>query len=131
MAIMRTFSGASWESKVGYCRAIRVGNHIYVSGTAPVDEAGGVFASGDAHAQAKRCFEIIQKALQDLGANTSCVVRTRMFVTDISRWAEFGQAHQEFFCENPPATTMVEVKSLVHPEMLIEVEADAVCSDEF
>lgn len=129
MPVMRTFSGASWESKVGYCRAVRVGNQIYVSGTAPVDEAGGVFAPSDAYAQAKRCFEIIRKALQDLGADTSCVVRTRMFVTDISRWVEFGQAHQEFFGENPPATTMVEVKSLINAEMLIEVEADAVCGD--
>lgn len=129
MSIMRTFSGASWESKVGYCRAIRIGNQIYVSGTAPVDEAGGVFAPGDAYAQAKRCFQIIQKALQDLGADTNHVVRTRMFVTDMSRWAEFGQAHQEFFGDNPPATTMVEVKSLINPAMLIEVEADAVCAD--
>jgi len=88
-----------------------------------------LFAPSDAYAQAKRCFEIIRKALQDLGANTSHVVRTRMFVTDISRWAEFGQAHQEFFGENPPATTMVEVKSLIDPAMLIEVEADAVCAD--
>jgi isochorismate pyruvate lyase len=129
MPVMRTFSGASWESKVGYCRAVRVGNQIYVSGTAAVNEAGGVFAPSDAYAQAKRCFEIIHKALQDLGADTSHVVRTRMFVTDISRWAEFGQAHQEFFGENPPATTMVEVRSLINPEMLIEVEADAVCAD--
>lgn len=127
MQVYRTFSGASWESKVGYCRAVRVGDHIYVSGTAPVDGAGGVFAPGDAYAQAKRCFEIIQSALQDLGANCSCVVRTRMFVTDISRWSDFGRAHQEFFAENPPATTMVEVKSLIDPAMLIEVEADAIC----
>ena len=130
MSVMRTFSGAFWESKVGYCRAIRVGNQIYVSGTtAPVDEAGGVFAPGDAYAQAKCCFQIIQKALQDLGAGTNHVVRTRMFVTDMSRWADFGQAHQEFFGENPPVTTMVEVKSLINPAMLIEVEADAVCAD--
>lgn len=126
MEFRRTFSGAFWESKVGYCRAIQAGNHIYVSGTAPVDEQGGVFAPGDAYAQAKRCFEIIQRALQDLGADLSCVVRTRMFVTDISRWAEFGQAHGEFFAQHPPVTTMVEVKSLINPEMLIEVEVDAV-----
>ena len=108
---------------------MRIKNQIYVSGTAPVDEAGGVFAPGDAYAQAKRCFEIIQKALQDLGADTSYVVRTRMFVTDITLWSEFGRAHQEFFGENPPASTMVEVKSLVEPAMLIEVEVDAVCPD--
>lgn len=106
--------------------AIKVGNQIYVSGTTPIDEAGGVFAPGDAYAQAKRCFEIIQKALRDLGADVSDVVRTPMFVTDISRWAEFGQAHQEFFLEYPPASTMIEVKSLINPAMLIEVEVDAV-----
>lgn len=129
MQVKRTFSGASWESKVGYCRGVKVANLIYLSGTASVDEAGSVFAPGDAYAQAKRCFEIIQKALQDLGADTSCVVRTRMFVTDITLWAEFGRAHQEFFAENPPATSMVEVKSLIDPLMLIEVEVDAVCPD--
>lgn len=129
MQVKRTFSGASWESKIGYCRGVKVGNLIYISGTAPVDEAGAMFAPADAYAQAKRCFEIIQKALQDLGADTSCVVRTRMFVTDITLWAEFGRAHQEFFRENPPATTMVEIKSLIDPLMLIEVEVDAVCPD--
>ncbi|MBF2008048.1 MAG: RidA family protein [Chlorogloeopsis fritschii C42_A2020_084] len=129
MQIRRAFSGTSWESKVGYCRGVRVGNHIYISGTAPVAEEGGVFAPDDGYAQAKRCLEIIQKALQDLGADINSVVRTRMFVTDISRWAEFGQAHQEFFGDRPPATTMVEVKSLIDPAMLIEIEADAVCLD--
>jgi enamine deaminase RidA (YjgF/YER057c/UK114 family) len=100
MQVRRTFSGASWESQVGYCRAIRVRKHIYVSGTTSIVETGEVFAPGDAYAQAKRCFEIIHKALQDLGADTSCVVRTRMYVTDICYWAEFGKAHQEFFFYN-------------------------------
>jgi enamine deaminase RidA (YjgF/YER057c/UK114 family) len=126
MNIKRTFSGASWESQVGYCRGVRVNNHIYISGTAPIAEGGEVFAPGDGYAQAKRCLEIIQKALQDLGADINSVVRTRMFVTDISRWAEFGQAHQEVFGENPPATSMVEVKSLIDPAMLIEIEVDAI-----
>jgi isochorismate pyruvate lyase len=124
----RTFSGAVWESKVGYCRALRAGNFIYVSGTAPVDEQGGVFEPGDAYSQTKRCFEIIQKALQDLGADYADVVRTRLYVTDISRWAEFAQAHQECFGENPPTSTMVEVKALVDPAMLVEVEVDAICN---
>lgn len=128
MQFHRTFSGAPRESKVGYCRAIRAGDHIYVTGTAPVDDEGGVLAPGDAYAQARRCFEIIERALQDLGADLTSVVRTRMFVTDITRWAEFGRAHREFFAENPPATTMVEVNSLIDPAMLIEVEADAACS---
>ena len=127
MEYQRTFSGAPWESKVGYCRALRAGSHIYVTGTAPVDEHGGVFAPGDAYAQARRCFEIIARALSDLGADLSRVVRTRMFVTDISCWADFGRAHGECFAAHPPATTMVEVKALIHPDMLIEIEADAVC----
>jgi isochorismate pyruvate lyase len=126
MSIQRTFSGAIWESQVGYCRGVRVGNHIYISGTAPVDTTGAVFAPGDAYAQAKRCFEIIQTALQELGANLNNVVRTRMFVTEISLWEEFGKAHQEFFGYAPPATTMIEVKSLIDPAMLIEVEVDAI-----
>ena len=115
---------------MGYCRAVRAGNHIYVTGTTSVDEQGDIFAAGNAYAQAKRCFEIIQNALIDLGADCSCVVRTRMFVTDITRWAEFGKAHKEFFAEHPPATTMVEVKALIHPELLIEIEADAIVSSE-
>ncbi len=128
MQFQRAFSGAPWESQVGYCRAIRAGDHIYVTGTAAVDEKGNAFAPGDAYAQAKRCLEIVERALRELGADRTCVVRTRMFVTDISRWQEFGKAHQEFFGAHPPATTMVEVKSLIDPAMLIEVEADAVCS---
>ncbi|UCC81982.1 MAG: RidA family protein [Gemmatimonadota bacterium] len=130
MEFRRTYSGAPWESIVGYCRALRAGAHIYVTGTAPVTEDGGVFAPGDGYAQAMRCFEIIDRALRDLDADLSHVVRTRMFVTDISRWEEFGRAHCEFFGDHRPATTMVEVKALVDPEMLIEVEADAVCDDD-
>jgi enamine deaminase RidA (YjgF/YER057c/UK114 family) len=129
MDFHRTHSGAPWEPRVGYCRAIRAGAHIFVTGTAAVAEGGEVFAPGDAYAQARRCFEIIERALQDLGADLSCVVRTRMFVTDISRWEEFGRAHGQFFADHPPATTMVEVKALIDPAMLIEVEADAVCLD--
>ncbi len=129
MNIKRTFSGASWESQVGYCRGVRVNNHIYISGTAPIAEGGEVFTPGDGYAQAKRCLEIIQKALQELGTDIHSVVRTRMFVTDINRWAEFGQAHREFFGKNPPTTTMVEVKSLIDPAMLIEIEVDAICLD--
>jgi enamine deaminase RidA (YjgF/YER057c/UK114 family) len=127
MQFKRAFSGASWETKIGYCRAIRAGDHIYVTGTAAVVDKGHAFAPGDPYAQAKRCFEIIERALRELGVDLTCVVRTRMFVTDISRWQEYGRAHQEFFGANPPATTMVEVKSLIDPKMLIEVEADAVC----
>lgn len=122
----RVFSGAPWEQGVGYCRAIRRGNIISVSGTAPVDDLGRLFAPNNAYAQATRCIEIIKKSLDQLGATLSDVMRTRMFVTDISRWEEFGRAHAEAFGNHPPATTMVEVKSLITPGMLIEIEADAV-----
>ena len=126
MEFERTFSGAPWESDVGYCRALRAGGHIYITGTAPVGEGGDVLAPGDAYRQARRCFEIIVGALEALGADLSHVVRTRMFVTDITRWAEYGRAHREFFGSHPPATSMVEVNRLIDPDMLIEVEADAV-----
>jgi isochorismate pyruvate lyase len=124
--VRRAFSGAKWEKEIGYCRAIRSGNSICVTGMAPIDQRGKVFAPGDAYAQAKRCLEIIRKALEELGATMANVVRTRMFVTDVRRWAEFGKAHHEFFADHPPATTMVEVRSLIDPQMLIEIEADAV-----
>ncbi len=123
----RVFSGAPWEKEVGYCRAVKVGNHIFVSGTAPMIN-GNVVASGDAYGQAKHCFEIISEALTKLDCPLSAVVRTRMFVTDMSRWREFGKAHAEFFGEYPPATSMLEVKALINAEMLIEVEADAITS---
>lgn len=126
MQRQRAFTGTKWEKEVGYCRAIRAGNHIYVTGTAPVDDDGGTYAPGDAHAQARRCFEIIERALQELGASMAHVVRTRMFVTDIARWAEFGRAHRECFANHPPATSMIEIQALIDPEMLIEIEADAV-----
>ncbi|MGB3402527.1 MAG: RidA family protein [Microcoleaceae cyanobacterium] len=126
MQFDRTWSGAPWESQVGYCRAVRAGNLIYVTGTTATTEEGIVFAPEDAYQQTKRCFEIIDQALQSLGANLSNVVRTRMYVTDINRWQEFGQAHREIFIDHPPATTMVEVQRLIAPEMLIEIEVDAV-----
>ena len=121
------FSGAPWEKKVGYCRAIKKENHIFVSGTTSIDENGNIFALGDPYNQAKRCLEIIQKALRQLNAELKDVVRTRMFVTDITLWPEFGRAHQEYFGDHPPATTMVEVAKLINPEMLIEIEVDAIC----
>lgn len=128
MSFQRAFSGAPWETTVGYCRALRAGDRIFVTGTAPVASGGGVTAPGDAYAQARRCFEIIAAALSELGAGLEHVTRTRMFVTDIDRWEEYGRAHQEVFSEHPPTTTMVEVRRLIHPDMLIEIEADAVVS---
>ncbi|NIR42785.1 MAG: RidA family protein [Gemmatimonadetes bacterium] len=127
MEFRRAFSGAPWESRVGYCRAVRAGPHIYVTGTAAAADDGGVHAPGDGYAQAKRCFQIIERALGELGAELADVVRTRMFVTDIGRWEEFGRAHREFFGDHPPATSMVEIQRLIDPAMLIEIEADAVC----
>ncbi len=121
----RIFTGAPWEKKVGYCRVLKAGDHVYVTGTAPVDKDGKTFASGDGYQQAKKCFEIIQSSLAKLDVPMSKIVRTRMFVTDISRWEEFGRAHAEFFSEHPPTTSMLEVKGLIDPEMLIEIEADA------
>ncbi len=126
MAFERVFSGSPWEPKVGYCRALRAGDLIFVTGTAAVGEGGGVHAPGDAYAQSVRCFEIIETALRGLGAELRDVVRTRLFVSDISRWQDYGRAHFERFGEHPPCTTMVEVKALIHPDMLIEIEVDAV-----
>ena len=128
-SFQRVFSSAPWEAKVGYCRAVKAGNQIFVTGTAPVTEDGLVHAPDDGYQQARRCFEIIRHCLQQFDCNLSAVVRTRMFVTDISRWREYGKAHFEFFGVHPPATTMVEVRSLIDPQMLIEVEADAMVID--
>lgn len=126
MAFQRAFSGAPWEAQVGYCRALRAGDRVFVTGTAPVAEGGGVHAPGDAYAQARRCLEIVAEALAELGVGLERVTRTRMFVTDIARWAEYGRAHAEAFGDHPPTTSMVEVRRLIDPEMLIEIEADAV-----
>ncbi len=122
---LKISSNAPWENIVGYSRAVKTGNIIEVSGTAPVKD-GKTFASGNAYEQAKCCIQIIEKALKEAGADLSDVVRTRMFVTDISKWEEFGKAHGEFFNKIKPATSMVEVKSLISPDMLIEIEATAV-----
>lgn len=122
-------SGRPWEAIVGYSRAVRVGNMVFVGGTAPSNPDGTTHAPGDAYAQARRCFEIVEAALAEAGASMADVVRTRMFVTEISRWQEFGRAHAECFADIRPAATMVEVRALIDPEMLIEVEVDAVIEE--
>ena len=121
----RYSSCAKWESIVGYSRAVRVGDRIYVTGTTATDEDSQVVGIGDAYAQTVRCIENIERALKHFDASLENVVRTRMFVTDISRWEEFGRAHGEYFRDTMPATTMVEVSGLIDPHMLIEIEADA------
>ena len=119
-------SGGPWEETIGYSRAVRVGNFVAVAGTTAAQPDGTIFGSDDGYLQAKRCFEIIERALAEAGAELTDVVRTRMFVTDISRSEEFGRAHGEYFREIKPAATMVEVARLLTPEMLIEIEVDAV-----
>jgi enamine deaminase RidA (YjgF/YER057c/UK114 family) len=121
----RISSGAKWESIIGYSRAVRAGNRIYVTGTTALGDDGEIVGIDDAYAQAVQCLKNIEKALNRLDAGLEHVVRTRMFVTDISRWEEYGRAHGEFFREVMPATTMVEVSRLIDPRMLIEIEADA------
>jgi enamine deaminase RidA (YjgF/YER057c/UK114 family) len=126
MTRTRTSSGAPWEARTGYCRALRTGNLAFVSGTAPVGDDGLTHAPGNAYEQARRCFEIGVAALERLDVEPRHVVRTRMFVTDIPRFEDYARAHQEVFGGHPPVTSMVEVKALVRPDMLIEVEFDAV-----
>ena len=116
-------SGAPWEDKIGYCRAVKIGNVIEVSGTAPVRD--GETVGINAYEQTKVCIEIIQEALEKAGATLENVVRTRMFVTDITQWVSIGKAHGEFFADIKPATSMVEVKGLISSDMLIEIEATA------
>jgi enamine deaminase RidA (YjgF/YER057c/UK114 family) len=119
-------SGAKWEDIVGYSRAVKVGNTIEVTGTVAVDENSQLVGANDAYAQTRFIIEKISGVLQRAGASLEDVVRTRMFVTDISRWEEYGKAHGEFFSSIKPCTSMIEVKGLIDPEYLIEIEATAI-----
>lgn len=122
-------SGAPWEPLVGYSRAVRTGNFIAVSGSAAIGDDGELIGEGDAYLQAARCVEVIRNALREAGADMRHVVRTRIFVTDISLWEDVARAHQEGFGDAPPATSMVEVSRLIDPRMLVEIEANAIVDD--
>ena len=126
----RVSSGSPYEKTIGFSRAVRIGNIIAVSGTGPIADDGSTASPGDAYAQAKRCLEIIAKAIKDAGGKLENVFRTRMYITDASDQDNVGRAHGEYFSQIKPASTMVVVKALVRDDWLVEIEADCYAEDE-
>ena len=122
-------SGAKWEDIVGYSRAVRVGNIIEVAGTTAVDQNGQIVGENDAYEQTRFALEKIKAALKEAGATVNDVIRTRIYVTDMSQWEEIGRAHGEYFRDVKPAATMVEVQSLIDPELLVEIEVSAIAAE--
>ncbi len=129
MEIKKISSGAKWEDIIGYSRVIRVGNRIIITGTTSVDENGDIVGIDDAYAQTKYIFQKIEKYLKEAGATLENVVWNRIYVTDISKWEEIGRAHAEFFANIKPCATMVEVKGFIHPDMMIEIETEAIIAE--
>lgn len=119
-------SGAIYESRIGFSRAVRVGQHIAVSGTAPIAPGGGVACPGDLYGQTLRCLEIIEKAINDAGGKREHIIRTRVFLKEMRGWEEAGRAHGEFFRDIRPASTMIQIVQAIDPSWLVEIEADAI-----
>jgi enamine deaminase RidA (YjgF/YER057c/UK114 family) len=124
--IQKFSSGAKWEPVVGYSRTVRAGNTVIIGGTTSIDEEGNVVGVNNPYEQTKYIFQKIEKYLKQAGAELKDVVRNRIYLTDISRWEDVGRAHAEFFSEIKPCCTMVEVKGFIHPDMMVEIETEAV-----
>ena len=129
MTVQRHGSGVEWESIVGYSRVVRAGSHVWVAGCTATTEHGAIAGPGDAYVQARQALSNVAAALAQVGAQVQDVVRTRMFVTDISQWEAIGRAHGEVFADVRPVTAMLEVSALLDPRMMVEIEADAFIGD--